>query len=89
MDLIKIIFIIIAVIYSILLIVFSILTKKPFKSLLYNALIGLFLFIFIDLTAFFTGVWIPINDYTVAISILGGLPGVLLLAVARFLLFCV
>ena len=88
LNLIKTIFIILASAYSVLLIIFSILTKRPFKALLYNGFFGLFSFILIDLTALFTGIWIPINDYTVAVSLLGGLPGVILLVIARFLLFC-
>lgn len=87
LNLIRIIFIAISVMYLILLVLFSILTRKPFKTLIYNASIGLFAFIMIDLTAFLTGVWIPINDYTVVISLLGGVPGVVLLIIARFLLF--
>lgn len=88
LNLIKIIFITVTAVYLVLLVVFSILTKKPLKTLLYNALIGLFAFALVDLTAIFTDIWIPINDYTVAISLLGGFPGVILLVAARFLLFC-
>ena len=89
LNLIKTIFIILASVYTVILIIFSILTKKPFKALIYNGLFGLFSFVLIDLTSFLTGIWIPINDFTVAISLLGGLPGVILLIIARFLLFCV
>ena len=88
LNIIKISFIVLSSIYLIILIFFSILTKKPFKTLLFNGALGLFCFVIVDLTAIFTGLWIPINDYTVGISLLGGIPGVVLLIIARFLLFC-
>ena len=87
LNIIKIVFIVTSVIYLVLFVAFCILTKKPFKTILFNAVVGLFAFVIIDLTSIFTGVWIPINDYTVAVSILGGFPGTLLLVIARFLLF--
>ncbi len=89
LNLIKIIFITVVCIYLSLLITFAILTKRPLKALLYNSILGLFFFIIVDLTSFFTGIWIPINDFTVIISALGGCPGVILLIIARFLLFYV
>ena len=89
LNIIKIIFVSIAILYLTLLIVLSIITKRPFKALLYNGILGLFLFVIVDLTSIFTGIWIPINDYTVTISVLGGWPGVMLLIISRFLLFCV
>ena len=89
LNIIKSIFVVITVIYLVLFVAFCILTKKPFKTILFNAIVGLFAFVIIDLTSVFTGVWIPINEYTVAVSVLGGLPGTIFLALARFLIFCV
>ena len=51
-------------------------TRKPFKSLMLSAFIGVSVLALIDLTAKFTGVHIPINQYTVAGSALFGIPAV-------------
>lgn len=51
-------------------------TGKPFKSLLLNAFIGIAVMAAIDLTEKFTGVHIPVNQYTVTGSAVFGIPAV-------------
>ena len=49
---------------------------KPLKSLLLNAFMGIAVMAVIDLTAKFTGVHIPVNQYTVTGSAVFGIPAV-------------
>ncbi len=54
--------------------IFALKSKKPFKVLLFNAFMGLTLLAIIDLTSKFTGVYIPINEYTVTGSAVFSIP---------------
>lgn len=56
-------------------------SRKFFRSLFLNALLGVAVLAAIDLTTRFTGVHIPVNEWTVGSSAVLGLP-----AVAGFLL---
>lgn len=58
------------------LLIFAVKGGKPFKRLLLNAFMGIAVMAVIDLTAKFTGVHIPINQYTVAGSAVFGIPAV-------------
>ena len=59
---------------SLFLLIFSILNKKPFRTLFINILFGLFTLSIINLTKKLTGIFIPINWYTVIGSSFYGLP---------------
>ena len=54
--------------------IFSAKSKKFFKTLFLNAVLGLFFLSVINLTDNFTGVNIPVNEYTVTGSAVFGLP---------------
>ncbi|MEE1161043.1 MAG: pro-sigmaK processing inhibitor BofA family protein [Acutalibacteraceae bacterium] len=56
--------------------IFAAKTKKLFKTLLFNAFLGLAVMIIIDLTAKFTGAHIPVNWWTVTGSAVFGIPAV-------------
>lgn len=58
------------------LLIFAVKGGKPFKRLLLNAFLGIAVMAVIDLTAKFTGVHIPVNQYTVAGSAVFGIPAV-------------
>lgn len=62
-------------------------SRRPISTLLLNAFVGLSSMAIIDLTAKYTGVFIPINPYTVAGCSSLGIPAVLgfLLCKALFL----
>lgn len=85
MPVVKIVSWIVLLVYLIVLLVLAALTKKPFKALLFNALSGIFLFAVIDLTSAFSGLWIPVNEFTAAAAGLGGVPGILLIIAIQFL----
>lgn len=50
--------------------------KGAFKTLFLNALLGVMTLIIINLTAKFSGAYIPINEYTAGLSAVFGLPAV-------------
>ena len=70
---------VIVVIYLICYLIFAKLTKKFFKTIFLTGFIGIGLLILIRLFGSYIGVFIPINIYTVTVSGLAGLPGVILL----------
>lgn len=59
---------------SFLIFVFSIKSKKFLRIIMFNAFMGLALLSLIDLTAKFTGVYIPVNQYTVSGGAVLGVP---------------
>ena len=61
---------------AVALLIFAAKTKRFFKTLLLNAFLGITVMAIIDLTAKFTGVHIPVNQYTVAGSAVFGIPAV-------------
>jgi hypothetical protein len=61
-------------------------TKKPFKNLMINAIIGVASLIFIYLIRKFTLFYIPINQWTVISSAVGGLPAVFGILLFRIML---
>ena len=69
---------IVSIIFSLLILIFTFLDKKPFSRLLFNAILGIGALGIIDLSAKFTGVFIPINLYTVASSTVFSVPAVCL-----------
>lgn len=60
-------------------------TYKPFFWGAVNGLIGIWLTLMINLTAFFTGIVIPVNIYSFAVVFLGGIPGTVLLSLSKYL----
>ncbi len=54
--------------------VFAARSKRIFRTLLFNAFAGICLLALIDLTAKFTGVYIPVNPYTVTGGAVFGIP---------------
>lgn len=64
--------------------VFAVKSKKFFKTVFFNAFMGLILLSTIDLTAKFTGVYIPVNEYTVTGSAVYGIPALLMFLALKF-----
>ena len=69
-------FIVIFSFFAAVVLFFGIKGHKFLKTLLFNAFLGLCTLAIIDLTAKFTGMFIPINPYTVTGSAVFGLPAV-------------
>ncbi|MGI6279807.1 MAG: pro-sigmaK processing inhibitor BofA family protein [Acutalibacteraceae bacterium] len=68
--------IIILSIFFLGILLFSIKSHKFIKILLFNAFIGVCILAIIDLTAKFTGIYIPVNIYSVVGSATFGVPAV-------------
>ncbi len=64
---------------------FLIKTKKPFKSFLFNAIIGVVAIFVISLLKNFTGVCVPFNQWTVSSASIGGLPAVCGILIVRII----
>lgn len=69
-------------IYGLVYIILAFMTKKPIRTILWTALLGVLSLAAVNLSASFTGVGIPINAYTVGLSAAGGVP-----AAAALILF--
>lgn len=53
--------------------------KKPYKRALLSMLVGLLTLALVNVLSGFTGVYIPVTQLTLLISVAGGVPGVALL----------
>lgn len=73
------------IIYAILLLIFALKTKKPLKTLMLSALLGLAALLCVNLTSGLTGVVLNINGWTLATSAAAGIPGVLAMLTLRIL----
>jgi hypothetical protein len=80
---IKTVFICLCVIYGFLYFIFAIGTKKPFKTIFFYAFLGVLGVIVVNLTAKYSGVYIPVNAYTLGSSAALGLPGTITLLVLK------
>jgi hypothetical protein len=83
MEVFKIVCISLFVIYLIAIIVLAMREKRPVVTLLVFAGIGIGLLLVINLTSKFTGVYLPINSYTVGASAAGGAAGIIALLLLR------
>ena len=68
------------------LLVFHIRSRRPLRSILLNAALGIGALIAINVTSRFTGVHIPINWYSVGGSGIFGLPAVLTLLILQLIM---
>lgn len=81
----KVLIICLCFIYGFLYFIFAVATKKPFKTILFYAFLGLAGLMVVDLTSKFSGIYIPINPYTVGASAALGLPGTITLLLLRMI----
>ena len=78
--------IIVLSIFFLAVLLFAIKSHKFFKTLLFNAFLGIGVLAIIDLTGKFTGIFLPINLYSVAGSGVFGIPAVCGLLVLQIIL---
>lgn len=81
----KIIFICLLVIYGFLYFIFAVGTNKPFKTIVLYAFLGVLGLAAVNLTSNFSGVYIPVNAYTLGSSAALGLPGTISLLLLRMI----
>lgn len=60
-----------------LILLFTLSGKKPFGTLLLNLFMGIVLLAIINLTSVYTGIYIPVNKYTVVGSGVFGVPSII------------
>ncbi len=73
------------IVYFLVYIILALNCKKPFKTLILITLGGLAALAVVDLTSRFTGVYIPVNPYTVGISASGGIVGTVALLIIKLI----
>ena len=81
------IFIIILILAALSQFIIYIKSKKFFKLFFLNAVLGLAILIIIKITTKFSGVYLPINLYTVVGSSVFGLPAIIGFLILNFVLF--
>ncbi len=79
----KIVFIVAVTLYCFIYLIISAKTNKPFKTIIFFAFMGLLGMVIVNLTSAFSGIYIPVNGYTVGVSSALGLPGTVGLLLIR------
>lgn len=80
----KIILISASVIYAFIYLLLAVRTKKPFKTIFMYALAGILALFAVNFTSKYSGIYLPINQYTISSSTVFGLPGTVFLLLLRF-----
>ena len=79
-------FIVIFSFFAAVVLFFGIKSHKFLKTLLFNAFLGLCTLAIIDLTAKFTGMYIPLNWYSVGGSAVFGVPFIVILILLQIII---
>lgn len=85
MEILKYIAISVLLLSAFIIFCFAVKSKKLLKTLLLNGFMGICLLAIINLTAKFSGVYIPINLYTVSGSAVFGIPALIGFLVLGFI----
>lgn len=85
MDAVKYIIISVLAITALIILFFAIKSRKFIRTLLLNAFLGIIAIIVINLTKKFSGVYIPVNYWTLGIGGALGLPGVVGILLSNFI----
>ena len=81
----RIVIISLLLIYGFIYLILSVKTCKPFKTMFLFAFLGVVSLLIINLTAKYTGINLQVNEYTVGISGIFGLPGVIFLLIINMI----
>lgn len=73
-------------VFFLIILVFHIRSRRPLRSLLLNAALGIISLVAINLTTRFTGVHIPVNWFSVGGSGIFGLPAVFALLILQMII---
>ncbi len=71
--------------FAVVVLFLAIKSRKLFKTLLFNGFLGLCVLAIINLTSKFSGLYIPLNWYSVGLSGVFGVPSVCLLLILQIL----
>ncbi len=70
---------------ALLILFFALKSRRFFKTIFLNALLGILAITVLNLTSRFSGVYIPVNYYSAGTGAVLGLPGVFGLLIANFI----
>ncbi len=87
MEICKTVGIIFLILYSLIFLRLSIIPKKPIKQFVLNTAASLWFWAVLNLTSFFTTLYIPFNIYSLLSVTFGGIPFTVLLAVSKIFIF--
>lgn len=82
----KILLSILILVFGLIIILFSVFNKKPLRTLIFNAFLGLGIHIIINLTSYFTNIYIPLNLYTVVGTSVFGIPAIFCFLILNLLI---
>ena len=85
MEALKYVVILVLSIFILIILGFEIKSKKPLRILFFNAFLGIVSLAIINLTSKFSGVYIPINEYTVTGCGIFGIPAVSFFLIFKFI----
>ena len=77
---------ILILLFGFIIILFSVFNKKPLRTLIFNAFLGVGLLAIINLTSFFTKIYIPLNLYTLVGTTAFGIPAVFCFLILNLLI---
>ena len=80
-DVFSTVLIIVFAVYIFSLLIIAVKTNKPFKTMAGGAISGIAALTLVDITSTFTGVFIPLNMWTVGSGAVFGMPGIISLLV--------
>ena len=86
MQALKIILLITTIIYFLVYIILAFCGKKPIRTMLLFALLGILSLTAVNLTSKFTGVSIPLNIWTASVCTAGGVPATVALLMLRMVM---
>lgn len=81
----KIVLISAAVIYGFIYLIMAVRTKKPFKTIFMFALFGILALLAVNFTSKYSGIHLPVNEYTISATAVFGLPGTVFLLLLRMI----
>ena len=85
MEIIKYILISVLILSELIIIYFAIKSKKFLRTLFLNAFLGIIAIIIVNLTKKYSGVYIPVNYYTLGIGSILSIPGVIGILICNFI----
>lgn len=74
-------------IYLLVYLIMLLISQKPFKYFFINAFLGVWSFLILELTSFYTGLHIPLNYVTAGITAVCGVPGVVFIEILKYIIF--
>lgn len=79
-------FVVAAVLSVLILMVYAVKTKAFVKTALTSGAVGICSFAALNISGIFTGFTLSVTPYTISVSLVGGLPGVLCLTLAKMII---